>query len=79
MRKQVRNPHTEWMAEPFILLQIFRLKAKNPPGLGGFNRRFNPLAPEFSFKCEYYKNQKRQHYEINGILKRKRTENVQLV
>ena len=45
----------------------------------------NPLAPEFSLnfqhilylKCEYYRNQKRQHYEINGILKRKKTENVQ--
>ena len=29
-------------------------------------------------KCEYYSNQKRQHYEINGILKRK-TESVQRV
>ena len=41
-----------------------------------------PLAPEFSLKfqhtlylkCENYRNQKRQHYEINGILKIKNGE-----
>ena len=40
----------------------------------------NILAPEFSLKfqhtlylkCEYYRNQKRQHYEIDGILKREK-------
>jgi hypothetical protein len=41
MQKQVRNPHTKWMAVPFILVQVFLLKAKNSPGLGGFNRRIN--------------------------------------
>ena len=51
---------------------------RKPPGI--LNSLFNPLAPEFSFKfqhilylkCEYYRKQKRQHYEINGILKRKK-------
>ena len=47
----------------------------------GPNMVFNPQAPEFSFKfqhtlyikCEQNRKQKRQHYEINGILKRKKT------
>ena len=53
-----------------------KISRKAPP--------FNPLAPEFSLKfqhilyikCEYYRNQKRQHYEINGIFKRKKGECV---
>ena len=74
-RPEGRGFDYQWGLWDFSLTQSF-LSHYGP----GIDSAFNPLAPEFSLKiqhtlylkCEYYRNRKRQRYEINGILKRKK-------
>ena len=65
-----------------LLTQLFVRRSWKPVETQTIWQAINPLALEFSFKFwhilylkrEYYRNQKRWHYEINGILKKKKGE-----